>query len=208
MLGCDAAGASGSADTAAGSSDTAAALPDGTAAPDTKDIAPGPTVCPAPTATGTAVGSVAADFSLLDCAGAKRTLYARCGTPVILVAFTYAWCPTCIEVTPELDKIAEEHGDDVAVIQILFESATGNPATSATCNGFVKKYEIARHQVLVDPLKGMDIYYDHVVDESPGRVLVIDGRTMTLLHNSAEYESDHAILRGWVADAVAAAGGG
>lgn len=170
-----------------------------------QDVPPDVLACPAPGPEGKAPGTVAADYSLLDCAGAKQTLHGLCGTPVILVAFTYAWCPTCIEITPELDVIAEKHGGDVAVVQILLESATGNPPTAANCAGFVTKYDIASHVVLVDPLKTMDVYYDHVVDESPGRVLVIDGRTMTLLHNSSEYESDHAILYGWIEDALVAA---
>ncbi|GMV42438.1 MAG: hypothetical protein AMXMBFR64_41540 [Myxococcales bacterium] len=172
--------------------------PDGVAP--SLDAAPPP--CPGPGEQGTKAGMVVADLSLQDCQGATRSLHALCGTPVILVALTYAWCPTCIAVTPELSVVASAYGDDVAVVQILLESATGNPPTTKTCAGFVEKYDL-HHQVLIDPLKTTDVYYDHVIGESPSRALVIDGRTMTLLHNGAEHVDDHSLLHAWVSDALA-----
>jgi thiol-disulfide isomerase/thioredoxin len=151
--------------------------------------------CPPTGATGTTVGATVQDYSLKDCAGEQQTLYSHCGERLVLIALTYPWCPPCIEVIPELAAIATEYEGEVTVVQILFESATGLPATTTTCKNFVEEHGVQHYQVLIDPLKDMDAYYEKTATESPGRILLVDGRSMELLYRGSEYEEDEGFLR-------------
>jgi cytochrome c biogenesis protein CcmG, thiol:disulfide interchange protein DsbE len=74
-----------------------------------------------PSASPTAVGSVAPDFSLADLDGNPLRLADLRGRPVI-VNFWASWCGPCVEEFPLLREAAERHAaDGLVVVGIVYQ---------------------------------------------------------------------------------------
>jgi thiol-disulfide isomerase/thioredoxin len=94
------------------------------------------------------VGSLAPDFEISDYDGARSRLSDYRGKPVY-VNFWATWCIPCQRELPDMQELADRHGDDLAIITVNraeplsraesyfanIEKLNGEPGISFTVNG-------------------------------------------------------------------------
>lgn len=73
------------------------------------------------------VGTLAPDFTLPSLAGEEVTLSDLRGKPVVL-AFFASWCNPCEKDMPVLQKLQDDHPDDLHVIGVNFKDFKGDSA--------------------------------------------------------------------------------
>lgn len=87
------------------------------------------------TASPTAIGSVAPDFTLVDLDGNPIRLDDLRGRPVI-VNFWASWCPPCVEEFPLLREASARHADDgLAIVGIVFRDGSESAREFMLRNG-------------------------------------------------------------------------
>ncbi len=93
------------------------------------------------------------DVELTTCEGAKVTLDTlRCESKIMLVSIGAGWCQPCIEETPSLEAASIELRDEgIGVVQVLFQDAMANPATSLFCTSWVDQFALTM-PVFIDPV--------------------------------------------------------
>ena len=100
--------------------------------------------------TGTGVGDVAPNFTLLDQDGNEVELYQFYGQVVQLVIFA-AWCGPCQEEAPAIEAASVDLADDgVVVLSVMMEDVGGAPPETAELMAWVDEYAIT-HPVLAGP---------------------------------------------------------
>jgi peroxiredoxin len=106
------------------------------------------TLCSA--GTGTGVGDIANDVTLMDCAGGTHRLHDLCGTPATLV-FSYAgWCPPCQTKAAGAQALFERIGADGAEMWFVISSnAEFGAPTAAYCESVSARFGL-----------GMTVLYD------------------------------------------------
>jgi len=88
--------------------------------------------------------SDAVDFNLPDLKGGNVRLSDYYGKKSVLIDFSTTWCPYCVGIIPELEKIKSDYKDkDVEVMSIYIGE---NPSA---VENFVKKHNIG-YKILVD----------------------------------------------------------
>lgn len=95
-------------------------------------------------ARGTTIGSLAPDFELTRVDGTKVTLEELRGNPSVLVFWT-AWCPSCEEEAPHINKLATDYGEKG--VRVLGINIMDSEARTA---GGIKDFDI-RYPVARDP---------------------------------------------------------
>lgn len=102
------------------------------------DEAPGDTVA----AREAKVGSLAPEFELAKLDGTKVSFSDIEGNPAVLVFWT-AWCPSCKEEAPHINKLAEDYdGKGVRVLGINI--GEGEARVKEGIKDFGIKYEVLR----------------------------------------------------------------
>jgi thiol-disulfide isomerase/thioredoxin len=93
------------------------------------------------------------DVDLTTCDGAKVTLDTlRCQSTIMLVSIGAGWCQPCIEETPSLETASIELRDEgIGVVQVLFQDAMANPATTLFCTKWVDQFALTM-PVFIDPV--------------------------------------------------------
>jgi thiol-disulfide isomerase/thioredoxin len=112
-------------------------------------------------------------LTLSDCAGEDRSLEALVeGADALVAAIGAAWCGPCQKDAPVLEAFHQEH-PGLAVVQVLVQDATGNPATHLACEEWAAAFGLS-YPVLVDPLYlsehlvGADGFPAHLVWRADG----------------------------------------
>jgi peroxiredoxin len=100
-------------------------------------------------ATGNAVGSVTADFSLLDQHGQQVRLHDFCGREVLMVT-SAMWCGPCQAEAPEMQHWYDTYeAQGFIVITLLGEDEYGNAPDQADLMAWATAYGL-KHPVLSD----------------------------------------------------------
>jgi peroxiredoxin len=147
------------------------------------DMVTGPVIAPVP-------GAVAPSFSAATLNGDPVALEALRGRPVVL-NFWATWCAPCEVEMPELQRLHEAYGGQVAVIGVN----TGEPEPTirawAQTRGltFTLALDAAREIAALYQLRGQ-----------PTTVLIApDGRIMDIIYGPTQFESLSAALAPWLA---------
>ena len=92
------------------------------------------------------------DVQLTSCDGTKQKLDAlRCQNKLTLLSIGAGWCAPCKEETPDLQVVNDALAKDgFGVVQVLFEDADANPASTLFCKTWVDAYSLTI-PVFIDP---------------------------------------------------------
>jgi thiol-disulfide isomerase/thioredoxin len=123
-------------------------------------------------------GHFVPDIEVTACDGTRTTLDSiRCPAPLTLLSVGAGWCQPCQEEAPMLEAAAVALAEEgVAIAQILFEDADGDPATSLFCQQWTDQFDLSI-PVFVDPLGHTTELFDqattplNVVIDRDGRVV-------------------------------------
>jgi peroxiredoxin len=131
------------------------------------ETAPGPEpqdeTCSAaaePFGADAAAGESVPDVKLYDCAGARIGLEElRCEQSLTWVSVGAGWCQPCTEEALDLEAAQAAYGDrGVRFVQVLFEDAASQPATTQFCGEWVESFGLTI-DVLIDPaLELVDLF--------------------------------------------------
>jgi len=94
---------------------------------------------------GVSKGSTAPDFELKTLSGDSMSLSSVKGKKVI-INFWATWCPPCRSEMPDMQKIQDEHKDDVVVLAV---NLTNSESSVDTVKSFVDELELT-FPVLLD----------------------------------------------------------
>lgn len=94
---------------------------------------------------GVSEGSAAPDFELKTLSGDSMSLSSVKGKKVI-INFWATWCPPCRSEMPDMQKIQDEHKDDVVVLAV---NLTNSESSVDTVKSFVDELELT-FPVLLD----------------------------------------------------------
>jgi len=134
---------------------------------DTSDGGGGAPACPSvvePFGADPTQGESFPDLELTACDGTKATLDVhRCSGKITLYSIGAGWCEPCKAETPLLqatrDKLKPE---GVEIVQILFQDAKANPATTLFCQIWSDTYGLTM-PLYIDPTASTLDYFDQVV---------------------------------------------
>jgi thiol-disulfide isomerase/thioredoxin len=118
------------------------------------------------------------DLEYTACDGTKVTLDTlRCTAQVTLVSIGAGWCQPCIDETPQLEAAHAELADEgIQIIQVLFQDAQSNPATTLFCKSWVTNFSLTL-PVFVDPASQSLTYFDSTA--APANIAVDrDGKVL------------------------------
>ncbi len=117
----------------------------------------------APFGTDPAASHSFPDIEITDCNGKRQTLdELRCSAKVTLVSIGAGWCQPCKDETPLLQELKNKMGPQgVEVVQIMFEDAQGNPATTLFCETWRDTYTLTL-PLYVDPAANTLAYFNSV----------------------------------------------
>jgi thiol-disulfide isomerase/thioredoxin len=111
--------------------------------------------CPATPAgvnLGYATGDQLDSLVLKDCEDNDVSLDAVCGADVTWMFFAHGWCPHCKLASSLMEEIDEEYAQhNMAVVNIVVESASGGPPTADTCQAWRDTYGQEDVLTLYDP---------------------------------------------------------
>jgi len=118
----------------------------------------------APFGADPAAGQSFPDLQVTRCDGTRLHLdELRCQHQLTLISIGAGWCQPCIAETPDLEAAKKElEADEIGVIQILFEDAQGQPATTLFCENWVNTFGLTL-PVLIDPPGNTLDYFDQAV---------------------------------------------
>jgi thiol-disulfide isomerase/thioredoxin len=115
----------------------------------------GASVCPATPAgvsSGYGTGEQLAGLTLLSCDGSEVSLDAICGAQASWIMFAHGWCPHCRLASQLAEGVYQQFaGENLAVVNVLVESATGDPPTPQDCHNWREAYAQDRVITLYDP---------------------------------------------------------
>jgi peroxiredoxin len=129
---------------------------------------------------GTAVGQIAPDFTLSTLDGRTLSLEELRGKPVMLVFWT-AWCPTCKEEAPKVNKIHDQYSP-LGLQVIGINIGESNARIQEGVKDFGIRYTVAKDQttaisksynvvgtptVVIIDKSGAVRYYEHEVPHDP-----------------------------------------
>lgn len=115
----------------------------------------------APFGTDAAAGHSFPDIEITDCAGKRQTLDTlRCPAKVTLVSVGAGWCQPCKDETPLLQALWEKkRSEGLEVVQVMFQDAQGNPATTLFCESWRDSYTLSL-PLFIDPAANTLQYFD------------------------------------------------
>ncbi len=118
------------------------------------------------------------DLELRNCEGSTVELQQiRCQSALTLLSVGAGWCEPCKAEAPLLQEAAEKlSGQNVQIIQLLFQDAASLPATTVFCQNWVETYSLSIG-VYIDPVGSSLDYFDvattplNVIIDRNGKVL-------------------------------------
>jgi peroxiredoxin len=100
--------------------------------------------------TGTGVGDIVGDFTLVDQNGDDVQLYQLYGSVVQLVLFA-EWCGPCQEEAPDVQAASVDLADDgVVVVSVMMDRLEGGPADATSLQRWKEEFGVT-HPLLAGP---------------------------------------------------------
>ena len=90
--------------------------------------------------TGTGVGDIAPNFTMMSQHGTEVSLHDYCDRAVLLVGSAF-WCEGCREEAPTLEPLYQEHKDQgLMIMTLLIENYDGEPPDQQDLNTWADEY--------------------------------------------------------------------
>jgi len=114
--------------------------------------------------SGTKLGSLLKDMTLLTCDNKTVKFSEFCGAKAMWLFFAHSWCPYCQRVSAYMESVAGKYEKKgVVVINVLVEAGgytSRTAATQAHCKNWKKTNGFAKVVTLYDPKKTLTQFWE------------------------------------------------
>ncbi|HRE89591.1 MAG TPA: redoxin family protein [Myxococcota bacterium] len=161
--------------------------PDSTSDVTLLDLSPETTACPPSGPTGTTLGQVLADTTLVACDGTPVSLHSFCGRPLYINTFA-GWCPPCRADAEDAEAAYAALPGDAQWLFVIAENNSGTAPTTAYCEAIRETYGLTM-SVVIDTSGS---FPGHLGVGSPSSWHAVLDRAFTLVYR-AKYDQAGAI---------------